>query len=406
MKKALIITTVSGFVPQFEMNNVQILQESGYEVHYASNFKHPHYGSDNHRLDGTGILCHQVDFVRSPFRIKENLQAYRQLKTVLEENSFDLLHCHTPMGGVLGRLAAERFRRKQNRSCKTILQTEKEKNADRIREMKVIYTAHGFHFFKGAPFINWLIYYPVERWLAHYTDVLITINEEDFRRAKKFHLRKINGNCGQVKKVNGVGIETEHFRNLTVNRNEKRRELGIPKDAYVLISVGELSKRKNHQVVIRAIASAKKELGKTKMYYLICGEGAEQEKLTRLIRRNTLEDTVLLLGYRTDIKELLFASDCFIFPSKQEGLPVALMEALAEGLPCICSDIRGNLDLAKEGDVELFNANNVRKCKEAVLKAAYSRKKKTASLYESQFEKEQVVKTMQKLYQQAGEKNG
>jgi len=118
MKQVLIITTVSGFVPQFEMNNVRILQEMGYEVHYASNFSHPHYGSDNSRIDGTGIICHQIDFVRSPFQILANIRAYRQLQEVFFHHSFDFVHCHTPMGGVLGRLAAESFRRKQKRTEK------------------------------------------------------------------------------------------------------------------------------------------------------------------------------------------------------------------------------------------------------------------------------------------------
>ena len=146
MKKALIVTTVSGFVPQFEMNNVHMLQKMGYEVHYASNFKNPHYGTDNHRLDGTNIVCHQVDFVRSPYQIKQNLLAYRQLKKVIEENEFQLVHCHTPMGGALARLAGSRKQKKQT--------------------LRMLYTAHGFHFFDGAPYINWLLYYPIERWLA------------------------------------------------------------------------------------------------------------------------------------------------------------------------------------------------------------------------------------------------
>ncbi|MBO5278732.1 MAG: glycosyltransferase, partial [Lachnospiraceae bacterium] len=162
MKRVLIVTTVSGFVPQFEMNNVRILQEMGYEVHYASNFKNPHYGKDNHRLEGTGVVCHQVDFVRSPFRFIQNMRAYAQLRKLMRENQFQMVHCHTPMGGVLARLAARKYRRTGT---------------------KVLYTAHGFHFYKGAPVFNWLFYYPVEWLLARWTDVLITINEEDYQRA-------------------------------------------------------------------------------------------------------------------------------------------------------------------------------------------------------------------------------
>ena len=132
MKKALLVTTVSGFIPQFEMNNVKLLQQMGYEVHYASNYNTPSYGKDNHRLDGTGIIRHQIDFVRSPYSLK-NYIVYRQLKILMEKEKFQLIHCHTPMGGVMARLAAHA-----------------------TGTSSVIYTAHGFHYYKGAPFINWL----------------------------------------------------------------------------------------------------------------------------------------------------------------------------------------------------------------------------------------------------------
>ena len=124
-KKALLVTTVSGFVPQFEMNNVRLLQNMGFEVHYASNYNTPSYGTDNHRLDGTGIIRHQIDFVRSPFK-PENITVFRQLKAVMEQEQFQLVHCHTPMGGVMARLAAHA-----------------------THTGPVIYTAHGFHFSKA-----------------------------------------------------------------------------------------------------------------------------------------------------------------------------------------------------------------------------------------------------------------
>lgn len=333
-KKALIVTTVSGFVPQFEMNNVHILQELGYEVHYASNFQHPHYGSDNSRLDGSGIFCHQVEFVRSPFRIGKNRKAYRQLQTVLSENRFDLLHCHTPMGGVLGRLAAKSWRRKHP-----------------AEKLKVFYTAHGFHFFRGAPLFNWLVYYPVERWLAHDTDVLLTLNEEDYQRAKRFRLRKSKDGSGRVERIFGVGIDWKSYQNITVYREEIRKKLGISSDAFVFLSVGELTKRKNHLVVLEALALLKKECEEKKVRYLICGEGPERRRLSRFIRRRQLSQMVTLLGYQVEVKKWLAISDCFLFPSKQEGLPVALLEAKAAGLPCICSNIRGCRELVQKEEL-------------------------------------------------------
>lgn len=398
MKRVLIITTISGFVPQFEMNNVHILQELGYQVHYASNFNNPHYGLDNHRLDFSGIIRHQIDFVRSPFYIQKNINAYRQLLELLERIPFDVVHCHTPMGGVLGRVAVRHICRKWERVKQKI---------GKKKRIKVIYTAHGFHFFLGAPLLNWLLYYPIERWLAYNTDILITINEEDYQRAKKFRLKKTIGKKRQVWKVNGVGIDIESYQNILVDWEKKREEFGIPKDAYVLISVGELSRRKNHQIVIKTLASIREKCKEKKIFYLICGEGTQRKKLLRLIQRKNLKSMVQLLGYRTDIKELLSVSDCFIFPSKQEGLPVALMEALAIGLPCICSDVRGNIDLIQEGNVKLFHVKSKKQCREAILKEIdeknSERRIERKLYYKNKYDKKQVCKIMRTIYQQIEE---
>lgn len=355
MKKALIVTTVSGFVPQFEMNNVRILQELDYEVHYASNFKNPHYGSDNKRLDGTGIVQHQVDFVRAPFRIRENWRAYQQLKKVMEEERPELVHCHTPMGGVLGRLAAERVRRKKERG-----------KENRGHTAKVLYTAHGFHFYKGAPWINWIIYYPVERIMAHITDVLFTINEEDYKRAQKFHLRREKEEKGKLIKVNGIGINVEAYQDTTeIDKDKYRKRLGLTPDEKMLLSVGELTKRKNHQIAVRALAVFEQKHTNEKVHYFICGEGPERKNLEDLIRKNNIEDTVTLLGYCKDVKELLAITDCFIFPSKQEGLPVALLEAAAAKVPVVCSRIRGNIDVVKNQS-SYFDIRNELDCAERI----------------------------------------
>lgn len=316
MKKALIVTTVSGFVPQFEMNNVRILEAMGYQVHYASNYNTPVYGNDNSRLDNTNIIKNQVDFARSPFRILQNIKAYKQLKNLMRNEGFKLVHCHTPMGGVLARLAAQ--------ATKTA---------------PVLYTAHGFHFYHGSSLINWLTFFPVERILAHYTDVLITINEEDYRNAKQFKLRK----NGILEYINGIGIDTKKNAKIQVDKEEKRKELGIKKDTFLITSVGEITKRKNHKVVLQALA----KLHNKNITYLICGTGILQEELKNLVQNLQLQDQVIFAGYRTDISEILKVSDCFVFPSLQEGLPVALLEAMTAGLPVICSRIRGNTDLIK-----------------------------------------------------------
>lgn len=324
MKKALIVTTVSGFVPQFEMHNVHILQELGYEVHYASNFQNVSYGIDNHRLDGTGIVRHQVDLMRSPFDLKNNRKAYQQIKEILKAEDFDLLHCHTPVGAVLARLVAKSYRKKG---------------------MKVIYTAHGFHFYKGAPLKFWLVSYPIEWWLAKDTDSLITINEEDFKNAKKLPVGKKYGKKGNVYKIDSVGIDCEKYRLGLCSKEQKRKELGISKEAFVLISVGELNWNKNHAIVVEALGRLK-ELN---LQYIICGEGIERVPLEKQAKQLGIIDKVILTGFRSDIPEILNASDAMIFPSLREGFGLAAVEAMATGIPVIAFDNRGTREYMQDG---------------------------------------------------------
>lgn len=314
LRKALLVTHVSGFVPQFEMNNVRILQRLGYEVHYASNFHTPSYGTDNHRLDGTGIICHQVDFVRSPFDAKNRL-VYRQMVDLMRREHFSLVHCHTPMGGVMARLAAHAS-----------------------QTGPVIYTAHGFHFFKGASWKNWLFYYPMEKFLSRYTDQQICINREDYELAKrKFHAKYVDY-------IPGVGIDGSQFRTFGDRERQRKREsLGILPGQVVLLTSGEMIPRKNQEVLFQMLARMKDEA--ENLHLLLCGHGELNEYLHELADELGIADRISFLGYREDMAEVFQASDIFLFPSFQEGLPRAMLEAMASGLPVICSEIRGNTDL-------------------------------------------------------------
>ncbi len=350
-KKALLVTTVSGFVPQFEMNNVRILRELGYEIHYASNFHNVSYGLDNHRLEGTGIICHQVDFERSPFNLKGAAKAYRQLYTLLEEQKFSLIHCHTPVGAALARLTAHRYQ-------KMLLDKAEEEKGVSQTQLKVIYTAHGFHFYKGAPLLYWFMFYPAERFLARYTDVLITINAEDYNIAKLFCRRKKT----QVKKINGVGVDTTYWSGRDLSEGERKRirreartELGISEKEVAFLSVGELIPRKNHQEVLQVFSKLKSE-GKTNFCYIISGQGALQEELLEMIKQYDLQKQVHMLGYREDVRNLLYGADVFVFPSRQEGMPIALLEAAVAGIPLIARNIRGNREIVEAREAaELYS---------------------------------------------------
>lgn len=372
-KKALVVSTVSGFVPQFEMQNIDILKNMGFEIHYASNFRNPFYGKDNSRLNNTGILCHQIPFERSPYHIK-NIMAYFDLKKLEKTEQFDLVHCHTPVGGAVTRLA---YIRKNNQF--------------------VIYTAHGFHFYLGAPLKNWIFFYPVEKWLSKYTDMLITMNKEDYRRAKSSFFSK------RIEYVPGVGIDLEKIDSVKINIRNKRKELKIPEHSFVIASVGELSKRKNHALVLHAL----EEIKNKNICYIICGHGKEETKLKKAADNKSLSEMVRFLGYRHDVIEILKAADGFVFPSRQEGLPVALMEAMACGLPVIASDIRGNKDLLEHGKGGfLIRSKSLKEMKDAIENLAGMEKEQRNRMgtYNKQvirhFSKEKVYLRMSDLYRE------
>ncbi|MCM1193870.1 MAG: glycosyltransferase family 4 protein [Butyrivibrio sp.] len=316
MKKVLFITTISGFLQQFEMNDVNILQEMGYEVHYATNFNNPIYEVDINVLKQKDIVLHQVDIQKSPRRLIQNTRAYCQIRRLIRQERFSIIHCHNPMGGVLGRLAA----------------------AFSGVKAYVIYTAHGFHFYEGAPAKNWLLYYTAERLLAHWTDMIITINKEDYSRACGFRLRK----NGSVKRIHGVGVDAERFQVRPQIRKQKREELGIPENFFHIVTAAELNLNKNQKIIIEALAGLKNK----EICYSICGKGENADNLQRLIQEYRLEDRVHLLGYRRDMEEILQTADCFAFPSIREGLGIAAVEALCCGVPLIAADNRGTREYA------------------------------------------------------------
>lgn len=318
MIKMLFILNIANRVNSFSYTSMKAAQELEIDYHIAGNWN---YACDKERIDDEkkyGIHIYQIDFIRAPYH-PGNIKAYKQLKKIVLREGFDVIHCNTPIGGVVGRLVGK--------SCKV---------------PTIIYQAHGFHFYKGAPLLNWMVYYPIERWLARYTDALITINQEDYERARLFNLK----NQGNVYYVPGVGIDIEQYHPKVFDRNAKRRELRILTTDIMIISAGDLIKRKNYKISIEAIAKTQNK----RIHYFICGEGPEKGNLQKLALKLGIEDQVHFLGFRKDIKELLWTSDIFLFTTLQEGLPRSLSEAMAIGLPVVASRIRGNVDLICDGE--------------------------------------------------------
>lgn len=321
MKRVLMLASVASMIDQFNMPNIALLQKLGYEVDVACNFIEGNTCSDarvaelKQKLQDMHVRCYQIDFARNIKHMGQNMRALRQVEGLMKQNGYAFCHCHSPIGGVVARIAGHRTR------------------------TKVIYTAHGFHFYQGAPVMNWLVYYPVEKMLSRWTDVLITINHEDYKLAKKkFKMKKLTY-------VPGIGIDTQRECLSQNEKEEKRKELGIPQDAFLITNAAEFTPNKNQKTVIEAI----EQLHNPNIYFVMCGIGEKKAELEQYVKEHGLEEHIRFVGFRNDLHEILQTSDCFVLSSFREGLSVALMEAMAEGLPVVCGRIRGNVDLVKNG---------------------------------------------------------
>ena len=316
--RILYITTMGGTMNFFK-SLIKELIEEGNIVDIATN-EETSKVPDCYREWGCRVFS--ISTSRSSFSFG-NIKAIKQIKNIAKD--YDIVHCHTPLAGMATRLGCRKLRRKQN--------------------LKVIYTAHGFHFYKGAPKKNWMIYYPIEKVCSKWTDVLITINREDYELAKK------KMKTPTIKYIPGVGVNISKFALTKVDKNEMIKEFGIPKDSFIVLSVGELNRNKNHEVVIKAIS----KLNNKKIFYLIAGVGNQESHLISLA--NELNVNLCLLGYRNDVARLYKICDLYIHPSFREGLPVSVIEAIASNCAVAGSSIRGNMDLINKE--YLFDPNNV-----------------------------------------------
>ncbi len=372
-KKVLFVATVvKTHIMQFHLPYLKMFQEMGWETAVAArnDYEDP--------ADCQIPYCDRyfdIPFERLPWK-KGNLRAYRMLKAIIDQEHYDLIHCHTPVGAMIARLAARAARRKGT---------------------KVIYTAHGFHFFRGAPVANWLLFYPVEWVLSFCTDVLITINQEDYARAKG-HLH-----AKRVEYVPGVGIDTARFRENTVDRWEKRRELGCADGDFLILTVAEMTANKNHITILKALALLKNKPMFANLHYWICGRGETWQSLEDSARELGIASHIHFLGYRNDAPELYPCCDLFAFMPYREGLSVALMEAMASGAPIVCTQIRGNRDLITDGVSGVFVENSPQALAEAI-RALYADPQRREALGRGAreavqaFDAEAVYRQMKEIY--------
>lgn len=311
--KILFCATVDYHFKAFHLPVMEWFQQQGWEVHIAAKGE-----MDLPFVDRK----YNLSIERSPFHLN-NVKAYRELKAIIKQQNYNIVHCHTPMGGVLARLAATAARRNGT---------------------KVIYTAHGFHFCKGASLLNWALYYPIEKWLSSQTDCLITINNEDYNLAiaKNFKAKRIAH-------VHGVGVNTARYK--PVQKIEKwrlRQELDFRTDDFLLFYAAEFNRNKNHQLLIQAIALIKEQVPHARL--LLAGQGPLLEPCRELAEELGVASMVQFLGYRNDIDRLLPMCDVAVASSLREGLPVNIMEAMACGLPIVATQNRGHSELVVDGE--------------------------------------------------------
>lgn len=367
--KILYVATVRSHIGQFHMPVIRALKAAGCEVHAA----YKDNSVDKKGLDLSTIdQVFEIPFERSPFK-RENARAYFELKKVIDAGNYDIIHCHTPMGAALTRLAAKGARKKGT---------------------KVIYTAHGFHFYKGAPKRNWTVFYPVEKVLAKDTDVLITINQEDYDLAvsKRFAAEKIV-------KINGVGVDLSRFSTVTeAEQRAARAEYGFSEDTFLILYAADLSVRKNQPMIFRAVARLKNEI--PNLVILMPGQPILKAEYEQQCSTLGISEMVQFMGYRRDIDKLLAACNCVISSSRQEGLPLNLIEAAARGRYLIATDVRGNADVVRQcGYGALVPLNDDAAMAEEIRKAYHQGVPARQCVDEIQvYDEKNIVQTILKIY--------
>ncbi|HEY5590917.1 MAG TPA: glycosyltransferase family 4 protein [Paludibacter sp.] len=368
-KKVLFVANIAKHILRFHLPYLQWFQENGYETHVAANGD-----EDIPYCD----VKHNVPIARSPFSPK-NFHAYKVLKHIIDKNDFALVHCHTPMGGVLTRLAGVDSRKKGT---------------------KVLYTAHGFYFFKGAPLLSWLLYYPFEKFLASYTDGIVTINKEDYQLLieKKF-------NTPKKYQINGIGVNEKRFLPVTASeKNILRSELGYHEEQFILVYVAEFISRKNHQFIIEAISELVKIIPQLKI--LFAGRGKLLEEMKQMAISKGITSSIDFMGFRNDIEKVMAIADVGISASWTEGLPINLTEEMFTGLPIVASDVRGQRELIVHGlNGYLYQLNNQSEFVKFIsllyiqpaLREKFGQKSKELA---QKFTLEQSVASMADIYQQ------
>ena len=377
--KALIVSSVYGFLSKFERQNVELLEAMNVEVHYASNSQNIVYEDDENILEELGVKYQDIPITQSIADVGANLKAIVALRRLIKTEKFNIIHCHTPTGGMVTRLACIG-----------------------LKDVYVIYTAHGFHFYRGASKLRNAIYYWAELFMSRNTNAIVTINHEDERAAKTMH-------ADTVYRIPGEGVDSNYYC-LTSDEDKiaEREQLGIKKEDFFIISVGEVRKNKNQKRIIETIRFIKNHNDKFNVIYGIIGSGSQERSLKKYVKKYQLEDNVRFFGYEVDIRKFLRAADAMVFPSIREGLGMAALEAMFTGLPVIASSNRGSKEYIKDRKNGLLVTEDTVDAYANAIWRMYTyklehKKYNRENIRESvtAFEKSESEKVMRKVYEDA-----
>lgn len=369
--KVLLTATVQSHICQFHKPLVEVLHKHGCEVHVAARDNLAE--KNGLKLDFVEKV-YDVPFARSP-KSKDNIQAYKELKNIINKENYDVIHCNTPMGGIVTRLAAKQVRKQGT---------------------KVYYTAHGFHFYKGAPKKNWIVFYPIEKYFSKITDKLITITKEDYQLAsRKFHCK--------VERIHGVGVDEKRYHSvLQEEQMEIRKQFGFTDGQKIILCVGELLPNKNQQMIIHSMKKIVKKYSDAQL--LLAGNGSEKENLENLIKSLRLTENIKMLGYVTNLQEYQKIVDISVSCSRREGLPLNIVEAMLAGTPVVASINRGHRELIQPGengflvkvdDCEMMAAKILELLNDECL---YKKIQENANAYAQAYTFKNVKKELMKVY--------
>ncbi|MBP3848817.1 MAG: glycosyltransferase, partial [Pyramidobacter sp.] len=328
MPKLLIITTIQRTLRDFLLPYGDHFRSLGWQVDAMANVRDPYPVAEEH-FDH----FYAVDWGRNPLDPRNFGRTPRFIRELVEREKYDIVHVHTPVAAFVTRFALRKLR-----AAGTV---------------KVVYTAHGFHFFKGNSPLKNFVFLNLEKLAGRWTDHLIVMNREDFSAAQTHRIVPPE----HLTLMPGIGVDLSKYSAASVTADQitaVRRELGLaPEDKYILM-VAEFNPGKRHRDAILALAQAQT----VHLHLVFAGWGPLFEEMKELAVKAGVAERCHFLGHLEDVRPLLKGAATSVLPSEREGLPRSVMESMGILVPVIGTNIRGTQDLLENGCGKLYKVGD------------------------------------------------